>query len=200
MKLAFHDIIAKVIAAQRFPALALLVGAQKCHEMCGCVTFYEIFDVRFCYPESGHSADGSAYALRVKRHSEPPRDLRAHRLLSNLTDDAHRILNMRQEKLVNLSGRSRSTNQIALYVRAAEHSSMLALLRCLDALSDDPHVKVSRQIGYGANNGAGFSLVRQTCNEATVDLDLAERETHQVAERGVTRAKIVHRKLHAVFV
>jgi hypothetical protein len=59
----FYDIIAKVIAAQRFPALALLVGAQKCHEMCGCVTFCEIFDVRFCCPESGHSADGSAYPL-----------------------------------------------------------------------------------------------------------------------------------------
>jgi hypothetical protein len=35
MKLAFHDIIAKVIAAQRFPALALLVLARKCHETCG---------------------------------------------------------------------------------------------------------------------------------------------------------------------
>jgi hypothetical protein len=38
----FYDIIAKVIAAQRFPALALLVDARKCHEMCGCVTFYDI--------------------------------------------------------------------------------------------------------------------------------------------------------------
>jgi len=42
MKLAFHDIIAKVIAAQRFPALALLALARKCHEMCGCITFYDI--------------------------------------------------------------------------------------------------------------------------------------------------------------
>jgi hypothetical protein len=42
MKLAFHDIIAKVIAAQRFPALAPLALARKCHEMCGYVTFREI--------------------------------------------------------------------------------------------------------------------------------------------------------------
>jgi hypothetical protein len=38
----FYDIIAKIIAAQRFPALALLALARKCHETCGCVTFYEI--------------------------------------------------------------------------------------------------------------------------------------------------------------
>jgi hypothetical protein len=38
-----YDIIAKVIAAQRFFALALLVLVRKCHEMCGCVTFHDIF-------------------------------------------------------------------------------------------------------------------------------------------------------------
>jgi hypothetical protein len=37
-----YDSIAKVIAAQRFPALAALALARKCHEMCGCITFYEI--------------------------------------------------------------------------------------------------------------------------------------------------------------
>jgi hypothetical protein len=38
----FYDIIEKVIAAQQFPALALLVDARKCHETCGFVTFCEI--------------------------------------------------------------------------------------------------------------------------------------------------------------
>jgi hypothetical protein len=38
----FYDIIAKVIAAQRFPAWTLLALARKCHETCGCVTFCEI--------------------------------------------------------------------------------------------------------------------------------------------------------------
>jgi len=42
MKLVFYDIIAEVIAAQRFVALALLALARKCHEMCGYVTFCEI--------------------------------------------------------------------------------------------------------------------------------------------------------------
>ena len=38
----FYDIIAEVIAAQRFPTLALLALARKCHETCGYVTFCEI--------------------------------------------------------------------------------------------------------------------------------------------------------------
>ena len=87
-------------------------------------------------------------------------DLLAKRLLSNLTDGAHFIFGMRHEKLVYLCGRSRNTNQITLYIRAAEGSSLLALLRCFDALSYDPHVEVSRHIGDGADNGAGFFFVR----------------------------------------
>jgi hypothetical protein len=43
----FYDIIAEVIAAQRFPAWMLLVDARKCHEMCGYITFREIFGVNF---------------------------------------------------------------------------------------------------------------------------------------------------------
>jgi hypothetical protein len=46
MKYMIYDIIAEVIAAQRFSALALLALARKCHETCGYVTFCEIFDVR----------------------------------------------------------------------------------------------------------------------------------------------------------
>jgi hypothetical protein len=38
----FYDIIAEIIAAQRFLTLVLLVLARKCHEMYGCVTFYDI--------------------------------------------------------------------------------------------------------------------------------------------------------------
>src|ERR1035437_9026741 len=44
---AIYDIIAKVAAAQRFPAWMLLVDARKCHEMCGYVTFCEILGVGF---------------------------------------------------------------------------------------------------------------------------------------------------------
>jgi hypothetical protein len=39
---AIYDIIAKVAAAQRFPAWMLLIDARKCHEMCGCVAFHDI--------------------------------------------------------------------------------------------------------------------------------------------------------------
>jgi hypothetical protein len=40
----FYDIIAKVLAAQRFSVSALLVAFGKCHERCGCVTFREIYE------------------------------------------------------------------------------------------------------------------------------------------------------------
>jgi hypothetical protein len=42
MNVIFYDIIAKVIAAQRFTTRALLALARKCHETCGCVTFCDI--------------------------------------------------------------------------------------------------------------------------------------------------------------
>ena len=73
------------------------------------------------------------------------------------------------------------------------------LLLLFRPLGDDPHIEVSRKIGDGADDGAGFIFVRQTYNEAAVDLDLAEGKTHQVAERGVAGAEIIHRKLHAEF-
>jgi hypothetical protein len=55
----FYDIIAKVIAAQRFPALALLALDRKCHEMCGCVTFHDIFCPVPSTPQSGEAASQS---------------------------------------------------------------------------------------------------------------------------------------------
>jgi hypothetical protein len=49
----FYDIIAKAIAAQCFLTLVLLALARKCHEMCGCVTFYDICEGCFTV-KSGH--------------------------------------------------------------------------------------------------------------------------------------------------
>jgi len=49
----FYDILAEVIAAQRFPVWVLLVAFGKCHERCGYITFREICVVR-CYPNSRH--------------------------------------------------------------------------------------------------------------------------------------------------
>jgi hypothetical protein len=54
MKLYFYDIITEVIAAQRFPALALLALARKCHETCGYVTFCEILGCPL-FPKSGQT-------------------------------------------------------------------------------------------------------------------------------------------------
>jgi len=46
MKVTISYIIAKASAAQRFPTLALLVGARQCHKMCGYVAFRDIIDIR----------------------------------------------------------------------------------------------------------------------------------------------------------
>jgi hypothetical protein len=56
MKLYFYDIIAEVIAAQRFLALALLALGRKCHEMCGYVTFCDIFWPVPSAPQSDEAA------------------------------------------------------------------------------------------------------------------------------------------------
>jgi hypothetical protein len=52
----FYDIIAKVFAAQRFLALALLALARKCHEMCVYVTFCDIFGPVPSTPQSDEAA------------------------------------------------------------------------------------------------------------------------------------------------
>jgi hypothetical protein len=57
---AIYDIIAKVIAAQRFAAWAVLVLARKCHETCGCVTFCDIFCPVPTTLQSGEAALRSA--------------------------------------------------------------------------------------------------------------------------------------------
>src|ERR1039458_3192657 len=116
--------------------------------------------------------------------------------LSNLTDDAHCIFGMRQEKPLDLRDTLRGTKQIVLHLRATQLSNMLQLLGCFDAFGDDPHVEISSEIGDGADDGAGFIFVRQTGNEAAIDLNFAEWKTQQIAERGVASAEIIHRKLH----
>jgi hypothetical protein len=59
MFLYFYDIIAEAIAAQCFPALALLVLAPKCHKTCGCVTFCDIFCPVPSTLQSGEAASQS---------------------------------------------------------------------------------------------------------------------------------------------
>jgi hypothetical protein len=52
----FYDIFAEAIAAQCFPASSFLVDARKCHEMCGCVTFHDIFCPVPSTPQSDEAA------------------------------------------------------------------------------------------------------------------------------------------------
>jgi hypothetical protein len=52
----FYDIFAEAIAAQCFPASSLLVDVRKCHEMCGCVTFHDIFCPVPSTPQSDEAA------------------------------------------------------------------------------------------------------------------------------------------------
>ena len=112
------------------------------------------------------------------------------------THDALAVFSVRQEKLAYFRSGSWRTKQIALYFRAAQSSKLFQLLRCFYALGDDPDLEASSQIDNRANDGARSFFGRKIGNEAAVYLDLAEGETQQIAERRVTRAKIIHRKLH----
>jgi len=67
MKCLFYDIIAKVIAAQRFLASALSALARKCHETCGCVTFCDICEgcITLLLSATPHSITSSALVSNV---------------------------------------------------------------------------------------------------------------------------------------
>jgi hypothetical protein len=57
------------------------------------------------------------------------------------------------------------------------------LLLCFDTLGGNLQFETSRKIGDGADNGVGFTLVRQSGNKALIDLDLMEWKTQQIAKR-----------------
>jgi len=82
----FYDIIAKVIAAQRFPALALLALGRKCHEMCVYVTFCEICEdcITLLLSATPHSITSSARPISVLG-TLMPSALAAFRLMMSST-------------------------------------------------------------------------------------------------------------------
>ena len=79
----------------------------------------------------------------------------------------------------NISAAGRGMEQVALDFRAAEDANLLQLLRRLHPFGGDPHAEASREIDGGADDGAGFALIRQTQDETAIDLDLMKRETNR---------------------
>ena len=83
--------------------------------------------------------------------------------------------------------------QIALYVGASEFPNAIQLVASFDAFSSRRHAQTLRQTGYRLNDGGRFGAATETADEASVDLDLVEREAAKITQRRITSAEIIHR-------
>ncbi len=84
-----------------------------------------------------------------------------------------------------------------MHLGAAEQLHFAHLPRGLDALGGDVDVQALGELRDRAHDRRGFAPLRQTGDEGAVDLDAAEREGLQVAERGEAGAEIVERERDA---
>jgi len=71
------------------------------------------------------------------------------------------------------------------------------LLAGFDALGGGPHPEAARQPDDGADDRDRLRIDADIIDEGFVDLDLVERESLQIGERGVAGAEIVEREGHA---
>src|SRR3954451_8905923 len=100
---------------------------------------------------------------------------------------------MQREQLQHLVGRLCGAEQIALHLRAPERAQQALLLLGLDAFGGGGHAARGRQIDDGLHDAGGAVGAGDVADEATVDLDLVEREAVQIAQRGIAGAEIVER-------
>src|ERR1700722_3537885 len=63
----------------------------------------------------------------------------------------------------------------------------------LHALGDDRQIEPARQSDDGAHDGRRLRVGHDARNERLVDLDLVERKSLEIGQRGVSRPKVVHR-------
>ncbi len=73
---------------------------------------------------------------------------------------------------------------------------MLILLLSLDSLGNHFHTEVARECGDGADDRV-VVVGREAHDKRSIDLEIVERETMQVAERRITGSKVVDTQLHA---
>ena len=92
-----------------------------------------------------------------------------------------------------VGGRFRRAEQIALHFRAAERTKQFQLLLRLDALRGRRHVAFGGDVHHCPHDAGRSVRLGDVVDEAAVDLDLVERKTLQIAERGIAGAEIVER-------
>jgi hypothetical protein len=88
----------------------------------------------------------------------------------------------------------RPAEQIALRQLGTEVPEQLGLPNGLDALRDDRQVKRPCEVEDRRGEVRLATALGQRTDEASVDLDLVDRQLVQVAERGVPGAEVVERQ------
>src|ERR1041384_2577282 len=83
-----------------------------------------------------------------------------------------------------------------LTILAAQHLQLLVLLFGFDTFGNDFHPEVASEGGDSTNDRV-VVVSRQARHERTIDLEVIERETMQVAERRIAGSKVVDAQLHA---
>ena len=76
-------------------------------------------------------------------------------------------------------------------------AQQLELRTRFDTLGGSRNTEALAEPRHRANDGHGIVARCEFAHERTVDLDLVERETAQIAQRRITGAKIVERDLDA---
>ena len=100
---------------------------------------------------------------------------------------------MRRQQTPDFGGQFGRTEQVALHFSAAGRLQRLQLFEGFDAFRRRRHVACRRDIDDRINDRPGVAGFCDVLDEATVDLDLVEGKSLQVAQRGVSGAEIVQR-------
>src|SRR6185437_5425353 len=91
---------------------------------------------------------------------------------------------------------TRRAEQKALHLGTSEILHGLALLRGLDALRRGDHAAVGGDAHHRADDRGRGGITRHFLDEGTVDLDLVERKTLQILQRGIAGSEFVERDVN----
>ena len=87
--------------------------------------------------------------------------------------------------------RHRTRQIVALNGITADLSHELELRLGLDALGDDLHVKVVRQMGDGDQDRRSRAILEAAFHKRAVDLDAVDGQLTQMSKRGVAGAEVI---------
>ena len=122
-----------------------------------------------------------------------------HRLAPARAARLYRVgpLPIRKQQRPDIRRRLRRAEQIALHFRTAEFAQQVALLLGLDAFGGRRHVAIGGDVHHRLHDAGRAFRLGDVGDEAAVDLDLVERKTLQIAQRGIAGAEIVERNADA---